>query len=278
MKTILLTIAFGALALSAGALTVGESVRLDIEKGSHHPVLAPDGKTLLFSTVNHEGLKAYDMATAAITVIDDSRGAGFDPVFSADGSEVYYRTAVTVDGLLNRDVRSFSLRSGKARKLRKADRSDVNLAGLAGSDFVCADYRTITVSCKGKESHISPLADAHSYLWASMSPDGSRMIFTEPFKGVFVSGLDGSDARRVATKGDFSAWAGNDWIITVVSHDDGYVITDARLYAVNVNDGTMVSLTDEDTLVSEATAASDGTVIYTDIAGDMYMIKLNTAD
>lgn len=278
MKTILLTIAFGALALSAGALTVGESVRLDIEKGSHHPVLAPDGKTLLFSTVNHEGLKAYDMATAAITVIDDSRGAGFDPVFSADGSEVYYRTAVTVDGLLNRDVRSFSLREGKARKLRKADRSDVNLAGLAGSDFVCADYRTITVSRKGKESHISPLADAHSYLWASMSPDGSRMIFTEPFKGVFVSGLDGSDVRRVATKGDFSAWACNDWIITVVSHDDGYVITDARLYAVNVNDGTMVSLTDEDTLVSEATAASDGTVIYTDIAGDMYMIKLNTAD
>lgn len=278
MKTILLTIAFGALALSAGALTVGESVRLDIEKGSHHPVLAPDGKTLLFSTINHEGLKAYDMATAAITVIDDSRGAGFDPVFSADGSEVYYRTAVTVDGLLNRDVRSFSLREGKARKLRKADRSDVNLAGLAGSDFVCADYRTITVSRKGKESHISPLADAHSYLWASMSPDGSRMIFTEPFKGVFVSGLDGSDVRRVAAKGDFSAWAGNDWIITVVSHDDGYVITDARLYAVNVNDGTMVSLTDEDTLVSEATAASDGTVIYTDIAGDMYMIKLNTAD
>ena len=61
MKTTLLTIAFGALALSAGALTVGESVRLDIEKGAHHPVLAPDGKTLLFSTVNHEGLKALSL-------------------------------------------------------------------------------------------------------------------------------------------------------------------------------------------------------------------------
>ncbi len=278
MKTTLLTIALGALAFSAGALTVGESVRLNIENGAHHPVLAPDGKTLLFSTVNHEGLKAYDMATATITVIDDSRGAGFDPVFSTDGSEVYYRTAITVDGLLNRDVRSFSLRNGKASKLRKADRNDVNLADIAGDDFVCADYKSIAVSRAGKVNRISPLPDAHSYLWASMSPDGSRMIFTEPFKGVFVAALDGSGVRRIATKGDFPAWAGNDWVITVVSHDDGYVITDARLYAVNVNDGTMVSLTGEDILVSEATASADGTVIYTDIVGEMYMIKLNTAD
>lgn len=278
MKTTLLTIAFGALALSAGALTVGESVRLDIESGAHHPVLAPDGKTLLFSSVNHEGLKAYDMATAAVTVIDDSRGAGFDPVFSADGSEVYYRTAVTVDGLLNRDVRSYSLRDRQTRRLRKADRNDVSLAGLTGCDFVSADYRTITVSRGGKTSSVSPLSDAHSYLWASMSPDGSRMIFTEPFKGVYVSNLDGTDARRIAAKGDFPAWAGNDWVITVVSHDDGYVITDARLYAVNVNDGTTVGLTGDGVLVSEATASADGTVIYTDINGDMYMLKLNTVD
>ncbi len=40
----------------------------------------------------------------------------------------------------------------------------------------------------------------------------------------------------------------------------------------------MVSLTGEDILVSEATASADGTVIYTDIVGEMYMIKLNTAD
>lgn len=278
MKTTLLTLTFGALALSAGALSVGESVRIGIENGAHHPVLAPDGKTLLYSTVNHTGLKAYDMTTAAVTVIDDSRGAGFDPVFSADSKVVYYRTAVTVDGLLNRDVRSYSLADGKARKLRAADRSDVKAVSFGGTDYVSAEYRNIAVCRKGIVSNISPLPEANSYLWASMSPDGTRMIFTEPFEGVFVCDLDGGNLRRIAPKGDFPAWAGNDWIVTVISHDDGYVITDARLYAVNVNDGSMVSLTDDDTIVSEATASADGSVIYTNIVGEMFMLKLNTAE
>ena len=47
---------------------------------------------------------------------------------------------------------------------------------------------------------------------------------------------------------------------------------------MNVNDGTTVGLTGDGVLVSEATASADGTVIYTDINGDMYMLKLNTVD
>ena len=35
--------------------------------------------------------------------------AGFAPIFNADGTKVFYRTAMLVDGLLCHDVRSYDI-------------------------------------------------------------------------------------------------------------------------------------------------------------------------
>ncbi len=267
-----------ASALAVGALVAAASTPqpLALEAGAHHPVLSPDGTTLLYSSVDHNGLKALNLTSGDVTVIDEGASAGFNPVFSCDGSKVFYRTASVVDGLMYRDIRSFDFNNGAGRQLAAPSRDRANLASLGGaSTYAFADYRTIDVTVNGKSASLSPLPDAHSYLWASLSPDASRLAFTEPFSGVYVSNVDGTEARRVLDKGDFASWAGESTLIAVVSHDDGYVILDSHLVAVDVNTGAVTTLTDDNMLVGEATASASGLVVFSDLNGNMYMLNLN---
>ena len=261
----------GALALRAGS-----PVAVQIEPGACHPVLSPDGNTLLYTTVDHTGLKALDLASGRVTVIDTEIAAGFQPVFSAEGSEVFYRTAAFSDGLLYRDVRSFSFDNGRSVRIQAPSRSNESAAAFAPSSSAAwSDYRTIAVRLGDSFAEISPLADAHSYLWASLSADASRIAFCEPFSGVFVCNPDGSEPVKLLAKGDFVSWAGPRTIIAVVSEDDGYGILSSQLVAVNTATGIVRALTPDSVLVGEATAAPDGTVVYTDADGQMFSFNIN---
>lgn len=262
--------------LSAQALTVSPISPVETTgANAYHPVLSPDGTTLLFTTVDHTGLKALDMKTGAVSVLDADAAAGFNPVFSADGNTVAYRTAGMNDGLMCRDLRSYNLQSGTAKVLQGMSRQDVDLNKAAGDVvYARANYRTITVSNAEGTREISPLADAHSYLWASLSPDGKRLLFSEPFSGVYISNADGTDARRIADKGDYPAWAGNDAVVYILSHDDGYVTLSSQLIAVDLTDNSTTVVTPSDTLVGEATAAANGTVVFSTVDGKLYSLTI----
>lgn len=269
-----LTICVVALCASLGAFA-GEPQRLAVEEGAHHPLLSPDGSVLLYSSVDHTGLKALDMTTGEVIVIDEDASAGFAPVFSQDGSTVYYRTATMVDGLLYRDVRSYDFRTAATAQLQQPSRKSVNLYRQGNATYAYAEYKYIIVSLNGEETQISPLPEAHSYLWASLSPQGDRLAFDEPFSGVYVAKSDGSEAQKVLPKGDFVSWAGEQTLIAVVSHDDGYVILDSTIVAIDIASGEVTALTDENMLVSEATACPSGLVVFSDINGNMYTLQLD---
>ncbi len=273
MKTPILLLA-GTLALGMAAMP--PATRIEMPAGAHHPVLSPNGTALLFSTDTHTGLNILDLSTGNIRQIDPSAGVGFQPVFSLDGSTVYYRSAEVRDGLMMRDVRSCRTEeNAQPAILADYSREKVDLHSLAGGDYALADYRTIKVTHNGVATVVDPLADSHSYLWASLSPDGSRLLFTEPFKGVYVANADGTEPRRILAKGDFASWAGNNRIVAVVTHDDGYVVLDSKLVLVNIATGITTELTADDVKVGETTASAAGKVVYTDLAGNMYMIDLN---
>ena len=275
-KTILVTAVMLAVSAGAGAVTVGDAVRIDGVSHAWHPVLSPTGDKLLFSSEDHTGLNCLDLTDNSVTEIDNAAAAGFDPVFSHDGQTVIYTTAKLVDGLTNRDIRAYNLRRGDApRVVSPMSRRETKLRPLTQStDFAMADYSDIKVTVNGQTKAVNPVADAHSYLWASLSPDGSRLLFCEPFQGVFVSNTDGTDARRIAAKGDFPTWAGNNVVVYVHSTDDGYLTLTSQLKAVDLTTGQTTDITDNDTLVGEVTAAPTGRVVYSTLSGELYMLTV----
>ncbi len=90
-----------------------------------------------------------------------------------------------------------------------------------------------------------------------------------------MADADGSNPHKVLAKGDFPAWASNNAIVAVVTHDDGYVVLDSSLVLVNIATGISRTLTSDDVKVGEATASANGTVVFTDLAGQMFIFNLN---
>lgn len=275
MKKLTVTLIMAAAAASAFALTVSPAEKVATGSAGHNPLLSPDGTILLYSAVDHTGLNAIDLNTNKITRLDDAPGAGFAPVFSTDGKTVVYRTAALVDGLMYRDVRTVEVENGTGRRLAPMSRDAADLAQYAGhTDYVFANTNHIDIVRDGKTTQIKPLDDAHSYLWASMSPDGTKLLFVEPFKGVFVADANGSNPVRIALKGDFPAWAGNNYITFTESHDDGYVILDSTLKVYDLSTGVTLNLTADDVKVGESTSAANGTVVYSTLEGEIFKITI----
>ncbi len=274
---ILASLAILGSALSAAAgVNVSAPVRLSTgDAPAHNPVMSPDGSMVLFSADDQTGLNLLSVADGkVVTIENDVRGAGFSPVFSADSKTIIYQTAKTIDGLMNRDVRSFTIADGKKSEIAPMSRADIDLnASAAIARYAKSNFCSIVISDGSSKSEITPLPDAHSYLWPSLSPDGKRLLFVEPFQGLFIADADGSNPVKIADKADFPAWVSNDIISFVTSHDDGYTILDSTLKAYDMVSGETTDITTPEVLVGEASAANS-TVVYTTLNGEMYSVTV----
>ncbi len=221
-------------------------------------------------TIIMSGLLALTLsAQAAVTFTAPEQipydGQALSPVLSPDGSQI-------IVGAIHGDYFTLiNISDGATRHL--GTRTSSNQAPAFELDrakpTATADYRTIRITDGKFTREISPLTDAHSYLWASLSPDGKRLLFTEPFEGVFVADADGSNPMRIAAKGDFPAWVDDNTVAYVLSHDDGYVILDAAVMLCDLSDMSTTRLTDPATIVGESSAAA-GTVVFTTPDGKIF--------
>jgi len=254
---------------------LGNVKQLPLPEGSYRPVISPDGGTLLFSAQDGKALKSFDMDNAVIQTIDESAAAGAHPVFSSDSKSVIYRTAEIKDRLMYRDVREADLYSGKVTVTEKMSRKQLSLKALPKHRYAFADYDRICLSNNGELTEIKPLSDAHSYLSASLCPDGSRILFIEPFQGLFVCNTDGSDVRNIAGRADDAAWADNNSLVFVVSHSDGYAVLTSALMYYNLTDNSWSALTGEDIMPAEVTASeADSTIVFSTQTGEIFSAEL----
>jgi len=77
------------------------------------------------------------------------------------------------------------------------------------------------VSQNGQTRRVSPQGAHLNYLWASVSPDGQRIVyFAIEHNRVYVTNIDGSNPISL---GEMRApvWMGNDWVIGMLDEDDG---------------------------------------------------------
>lgn len=271
MKKQILSVAAAVMALSAQALTFGPVTAVSgTPSGASHPVLSPDGNTLLFAAPVTEALSLLDLASGEISVLDDAAGAAATAVFAADSRSIAYKTFDRIDGLACSDVRIVRLDGKKhVRSVGRMQRKP-QIAQPAG-DCAVADYSTIKVSRGGTVTDITPVEGAFSYQNAQLSPDGSRIVFTVPFQGVFVCNADGSGAERVAERGSRPVWAGNSVIAFILSHDDGYVILSSQLVTCDLDSRQIQVVSDPDTIVEDATGR-DGLIVFSTLAGDIKQV------
>lgn len=262
---------------------------------AYFPVLSPDGSKMAYTTADYTGLKVYVLATGRSQTVSTADGAGFDPTFSADGSTLYYRPQSIIDRQKLRSLVEYNLDQKSERQLIAPTRDlkrpaalDGGMAVFTGKKlFKSAGTRTAghyvysvamegkIVVCDGNTSReLRPYGNqVRSYLWTTLSPDGTKIATYAIGKGVVVLDLDG---KVLAELGDFEAptWYDNNFVAAARTTDDGHQYTASQIVLLDCHSHRVHNLTDPAEMGMNPSAAA-GKIVYNTPAGKLFMLELN---
>jgi Tol biopolymer transport system component len=261
------------LSASAGAqvrVTAVERLALSAETDWAYPRFAPDGSKLFVTSSNHDGIWEYPLVTRKLRQITADQNAGYGIALSADGSQIAYRrtAADARKGQRRQEVVVMDLRTGSARVVlagkdvsvpafsrrgapyAMVQQSLKGTASLGLSDIAILGIENtrIVMQKGGKKVLLDPLGHG-SYIWPSLSPDGTRIVACDIMHGAFVCDLDGNVLVRLG-KRDAPAWTRDGrWIVYMDDRDDGRRVVSSDLYAVSADGKTTIRLTDTEDLL-----------------------------
>ncbi|MCU7497346.1 MAG: hypothetical protein HF314_14010 [Ignavibacteria bacterium] len=270
----------------------------------YFPRTSPDGSKIFFTSASYKGLWYYSMAEKKIIPFASEDGAGYEYVFSNDKSSVIYRASNLDDRGLRRnqslikrnlqDLQSEVIVTAKELSTPKVLASN-NIAYMEEGNVILEaggphlnktganDMALYSVDGKilfymnGTKKVFSPLGEGE-YIWPSLSPDGTKILFTEVHRGAFISDLQG---RILASLGKISApnWSPDGkWITYMVEKDDGEFVTGSEIFACS-SDGLHVFQLTSTSDVHEMypTWSSDGSsILFNSEDGNIYSLKLKS--
>jgi len=229
------------------------------------PRWSPDGKTIYYTTPEFDGIWACPGAGGNAVQITSDRGSGYGFTISPDGSQIAWRRTLPgplpgerVQELVVRNLAGGApsvLASGKSISLPSFVRSDVvfsvggEIQGVtaggqpAGVVSVLGIEETkIAVVRDGVKSLVDPLGNG-SYVWPSLSPDGSKLVAYEMDRGTFVCGADGSHPLRIGRR-DAPDWTRDGkWLIYMADRDNGHAVRSSAIAFVSPDGKTEGDLT-----------------------------------
>ena len=256
--------------------------------------ISPQGDYLLLTSATNQGLTKMDLNTNQCQVLSTAPSAGHNVKISPDGQTVVYREG----SFNNKHLRLSSLKSvnlvtGSSQVLVKPTR---DLQGYAASattvgavnkgkfskkaignakaqnlTVLSIDTGKLMVTVDGKTRNLSPNGNDFSYLWPSLSPDGTKVLYYLAAHGTYVCDLDGSNARKVG-KMRAPVWYDDNTIVGMMDLDDGEFIYASTIVAATL-DGVTQTLTGDETIAMYPHAAN-GKIAFSTPAGEAYIIQV----
>lgn len=294
-KTILTITSCFALFLSAQQVTITKNVQLlkGIENAAYYPVISEDGQKVLFSSENYKGLKLYDIKDNIVERISDADRAGLYPSFSEDG-KVYFVTQQK-EGIRNfRSVVSFDLKTKKSSTIISKQRnimrpqplgngvafkSAKGITNTAQSNdvFLYTEGSKIFICKNGVEKAYSPVESYAGYIWESLSPDGTKVMFYAAGKGIVITDLNGNVLSMLG-RYEKPSWYDNEYIVAQNATDDGHQYRSSQILLIKTDGSYKKELTAPTSMsMNPAASGKSNRVIYNTIDGKLYMMEINIA-
>lgn len=262
-----------------------------VESDMHHPILSVDGSRLLFSSCNYTGLRMYDFNDNVVTKVSDEDRAGFDATFSPDGREIYFVTQ-TREGVRNlRQVKKYDIASRQITEMTQQGRivgrpvaTTKGFATTVDGTLVATDKKSTRVRTEGAQLFITqngvekaytPIEGSVGYIWASLSPDGSKVMFFAAAHGIVITDLNG---KILAMPGNYEApvWYGNNHIVAMNATNDGYNYHSSQIVLLTVDGSQKQELTKPESMTMNPTASFEaGKIVYATIDGRLYQMNIN---
>ncbi len=302
MKKFLLSLMVASCVFPASAQQVSilknEKLLDGAEHGAYYPVLSADGAKLLFTGADNRGLKMYDFDDNTVKVISEEERAGYAPKISNDGN-IYYVVQSMAERKVHRTVKSYNIVNGtdrvvveggyhkvaspilstSGRLVLKDEARAVDAQLTEKSDIaVFVDGSSVVIDRGGQRVAYSPVESQAGYLWASLSPDNTKVLFFAAGKGAFVMNLDGKILSHLG-KYEMPCWFGNDYVVAQNATDDGHQFTSSQIMLLKADGSFKLALTSPESMTMQPTAAiAANRIVYSTIDGNLYLMEIKITD
>lgn len=296
MRKLLFALALGfSMSAMGQVLNVTSIEKVNLPEQAAVAAISPQGDYLLLTSANNQGLTKFDLTSGQLQTLSTAPSAGHNVKISPDGQTVVYR-----EGSFNKkhlrmsSLKSLNLATGAKQELVKPTRDlqgytvDATSAGVVNKGkfskkaigsakaqnvpVLSIDKGKLMLTVNGKTRNLSPNGNiGFSYLWPSLSPDGTKVLYYLAAHGTYVCNLDGSDVRKV---GQMRApvWYDDNTVVGMMDLDDGEFIYASTIVAATL-DGTTQTLTGDD-VIAMYPHASNGKIAFSTPAGEAYIINV----
>ena len=288
------------IAVSAQVLSVKsvEKVPIPVDADNTVAAISPGGDYILLTTSTHRGLKKFDLATGETTTLTEAEGAGYGATVTADGKTIVYReTSFTPQHLKMTALKSISTVTGAKRELAPAQRMlqgyrlDGNAAAviskgkmrvrsLNGAKIVATpptlsltQNHQMQLTRNGKTTLLAPNGKNVRYIWPSLSPDGTKVLYYVSGIGCFVCDLNGNNVKPM---GQLRAakWYDNTTIVGMNDQDNGEYVTSSSIIAKTLSGAEQKLTSDEIIAQYPQVSPSSRKIAFETPAGEAYIINL----
>ena len=295
MRKLLFLLALGfSLSALSQVLQVTSIEKVPLPEQATVAAISPQGDYLLLTDATNRGLSKLDLNTHQLSVLSTAPSAGHNVKISPDGQTVvFHESAFNNKHLRMNTLKSINLATGAVQALTKPTRDlqgyavDATTAAIVNKGkyskkalvkgkakelpVLSIDKGQLMISINGKTRQLSPNGTQFSYMWASLSPDGSKVLFYQAAHGAYVCDLDGSNVRKVG-KMRAPVWYDDNTIVGMIDLDDGEYVYASTIVAATL-DGTTQVLTDDATIAMYPHAI-DGKIVFSTPSGEAYMINV----
>ena len=212
----------------------------------------PQSDNMLISKPGYEGLYLLNGKTKAMQLVTEEKGAGYKPAISPDGKKIVYRSNVYQGARKFSTLQEFDIKT-QSKKSLVAQTRNLSPAEFVGNELIynhSGKKKSVRYDgMKTKRSSDQPYVRSEklkpviyrnntaqkllpngngNYIWASLSPDGTKMVYNFNGTGTYVSDLKGN---IVAELGRFHAprWLNNDILVGMNDKDDGHKMISSLL-------------------------------------------------
>ena len=286
-----------AMMLCAGVFSYAQLVeiqsvnKIDLPEGVSvdKATISPDGSFVVFSQNTAAGLHKMDLASKEINMISKD-GNSFDLKIAEDGTVVFRESKTDENKLRYTSLKAVSPR-GVETTLVEPTR-DLNGFAVNGTNVMTVDNNVCAAkSLNGGVAVQMPVAsirygqlcidgkvispngtEGASYLWASISPNGTKVCYYYVSGGCYVADIDGSNPVYV---GQLRAakWLNDLTVVGMHDIDDGQVVTSSKLIATSIDGKVKQELTADASMAMFPSTNGKG-IVYTTPAGELFIINL----